>query len=181
MFKRTIIALLVLHISACLLILFTGGAIFAFVLLIGRGYVFFLNLIAVNLIAQITAASAACTFLILLFWPFSAWRVSARLVGVLPIVVFFAAGEVASRTAMHSARKAHATDACLFGVRPFTFSALGATARVDFFSSPNARHHHAHIALSNGTVLIWSYREMDFVEMRPGTAKFQRIPDRCNP
>lgn len=180
MFMRIVIALLVLHISACLVILLSGGFVFAIFLLFGKGYVVFLKLVAVNLIVQISAASAACTFLILLFWPFSKWRVSAGLVGVLPIVVFFAAGEVASRTAMHIARKAHATDACLFDARPFTFSALGATARAELFGSPNASHHHAHIALSNGTVLIWSYRKMDFVEMSPETAKFQRIPDRCN-
>jgi hypothetical protein len=176
---RIFFALLILHLSACLVVFLTGGFTFALILMIGQGYADLLKLIDSNPIVQFSAASAACTFLVLLFWPFGARRIPVGLVGVLPIVEFFAAGEVATRTAMHVARKEHGADACLFGVRLFTFSALGTTARVQLFSSPSARHHHAHIVLSNGTVLIWSYLAMDFVEMRPGTAIYQSIYGRC--
>ncbi|MBV1866950.1 MAG: hypothetical protein KUG69_03445 [Marinosulfonomonas sp.] len=177
---RFAIAALSLHLSACLLIFLTGGFLFAMLLLFGRSYVQIFALVMTNPILQISAASAALAFFVVLLWP-SLRRVSAVWVGPISIIIFFLAGEVTSRTAMQIARKAHGAETCLFGVRLFTGSAMSATARGGLFNRGRVHHHHAHISLQNGTVLNWSYEELDFEEMSPGAAKFQRIPKRCNP
>jgi len=176
---RLLAALLSLHVATCLTIFLTGGFFFAGLLLTGIGYGFFPKVIVAAPLFQISFASAAFVFLWLLFRRSGTSQHSVVLIGTLPIVVFFIVGEVSSRTAMQLARNSLGAESCLFRGRLFAGSMLGTTARIRIFGAPRATRHHAHIALQDGTVLIWSYLEMNFMEVGPGSGSSQPIPPRC--
>jgi len=176
---RLLTALLSLHVAICLAIFLAGGSFFAGLLLMGWGYVFLPKVFVAAPIILIPFASAAFVFLWLLFRRSVGWWHSAVLVGTLPIAVFFIVGEVSSRTAMQLARNSLGVESCLFRTRLFAGSMLGKTARFGIFDSLPTIHHHAHLALQDETVLIWSYLEMNFVEMDTSSGNSQPIPLRC--
>lgn len=173
-------AILTLHFTICATVFLIAGPLVALLFLVGFGYLWFFEGLAHVPILIIPAALALFVFFRLTIYVANKDSGFSVLAGLSPIVVFLVLAEVISYAAMRISFAGLENAACIFQDQSFTASLLQLIADADFLFGDTIRvNQHANAALSDESVLLWSYSELSFVsyEVRPGTE--QRIPKRC--
>lgn len=179
---RLLVTVLAFHVFFCALLVLSGAGFVAVLLSLGIGYAVIGGAVA-HVPLLLGPAGIAIAVWVWLFRQKAVTRPIgySALIGCVPILIFLGSGEVVVHLAMRSALAQLGSEACLFGARTFTGSALEKLARVDLFEEDPTYRHHAHVALPDGTLLIWSYRQMDFVPFIPSEVNAQRVPGQCEP
>lgn len=178
MLIRFLIAILAFHLMVSFSLFLFAGPIPAVFALTGLGYVWVFNVLNHVPILFISATGALVIFMVSLSYARKKQKNFAIVSGIVPIIAFFCLSEVIITAAMRISLSNIGEETCIFDVQSFTSSSFDILKSVDLFENYRRSSHHAHAALSGKRVMIWSYKEMSFVN---DENNLHRIPPKCQP
>ncbi|NPD20438.1 hypothetical protein [Alterinioella nitratireducens] len=175
-----LLALLSFHLAIVLGAFIVADGEMAILFLLGIGYIWVLNAVAhipfliVPSIAALAAFAAMLCLARTRHWSFGIAT------GIAPIMVFVLIAEISTLAAMRIARAGLDAPTCLYGVQSFTSSTADLFANLEPLWGDTRRYrHHAHLALPDERLMMWSYSEMSFVTFEPSPFDVDHVPPDC--
>ena len=150
----------------------------ALIVFSGIGYVVFLSELKTVPILLVPMTATILCFAMLVAVNRRKSKNASIITGVVPIVIFFAMAEGLTVISMQVKLRDIDDEVCQFDARSFTAAAYEIFNNSILFWNPS-HSHHAHVALSGQRVMIWSYREMDFVLGEPELHPLRWVAEDC--